>query len=216
MAPALWAYPQMKSQGSRAGLSNTIATRHTWLLNSCKVNRLNCDVLLMEFFKSEPCALLNNLFLRYSQFFYFILVSLSILAKFILKTPVWCSCVFLRENKKRHPWLPQDKTGIRGPWGLCLAIRVTVEVNTAHGRGKTSGTAGQPLVRGLPFPSNGGLSAPALQGSALGGFYAHGPHSTTVICAPLWISRTEGRRCWELNCQGHRTARASMFTWTRT
>lgn len=64
MVPAAWAYSQMENQGSRAGLINIVVTGvtgHMWLLNSCKVNSLNHSVLLMEFFKSEPCALVNHL-----------------------------------------------------------------------------------------------------------------------------------------------------------
>ena len=47
-------------------------------------------MVLLNFFKPESCALVINLFLSYSQFFYFIMFSLSILAKCTLKTPQLC------------------------------------------------------------------------------------------------------------------------------
>lgn len=67
--------------------------------------------------------------------------------------------------------------------------KVTMEMNTAQGRGKTSGKESQPLLRGVPFPSQGeDCQLQPFRARSLEGFkFSLRPHdqlSPTVICAP--------------------------------
>lgn len=74
-----------------------------------------------------------------------------------MKTPVWCSCVFLREDRKRHPWLHEAKTGITELEGSAWQQKSPWKF--------TQPTRGQNLRQSgdIPFPSNGGnvCSSPA-------------------------------------------------------
>lgn len=100
----------------------------------------------MRSFKSEPHALVIIFMLFTAVLFHF--ASSFHFSKVHLENTSLCSCVFLRENKKRHLWLHQGNTGIIGPLGLLMAVRVMVEANKTQGRGKTSGRESQPLPGG--------------------------------------------------------------------
>lgn len=112
MVPASGAYTQMESQRSRAALPYNDHQPHVAIEE-------------LESKESESRCVSNDILqvrtMCFGNYFYaihnfsVILVSLSISAMLILKIPVWHSCVFLRESKKRHSRLHQEKAGIVVP-----------------------------------------------------------------------------------------------------
>lgn len=94
------------------------------------------------------------------------------------------------------------------------------ESHSTNEQTKTSGRESQSLLRGVHFLSQWKdcllhiFRAQALEWF-MSSLHLHDQLSPTVIGAPLLTSKAEGWWCWELNCQGYRTAGASLFAWTR-
>lgn len=161
-------------------------------IKSWKAKSLNGDVFLTWVFKSE--SVLSWLFFKLVTVFLFHFgFSFYFSNAHFENTSLGQLCFPERTRKDIHGCMGgEEEDRDRNPWQLLVAVRVTVEGNTAQGRGKTW----ERKRERVSHCCEEYLSPPNVRIQPLEGFlfslHPRGQLSATGICAPLWISRTEG------------------------